>query len=83
MTNSTANSSGVGPFETRFQTGAAAVAALSALVALVFFWTGYQNVELVGTEMTLLSGSAGGMFAALVATVALVMALYMEPGFDH
>lgn len=85
VTNSAANSSGVGPFNTRFQIGAAVVSVLSYLIAILIGWTGYQSSELliVGTELNVVSGAAGLMFAAFVGTVALVAAFYMEPGLDH
>ncbi|ELY42621.1 hypothetical protein [Natronorubrum sulfidifaciens] len=83
MTNSTATSSGVGPFETRFQTGAAVLSALSFLAAVAVGWMGYQEATLLGTELNIISGSAGLMLAGFLGTVALVVAFYMEPGFDH
>ncbi|MXV61653.1 hypothetical protein GS429_06160 [Natronorubrum sp. JWXQ-INN-674] len=83
--NSTADASGVGRLETRFQIGAAVVAGISALLALVFGWFGYQGADLLGfgPELNIVSGMAGLMFLAFAAVVAAVAALYMEPGFDH
>ncbi|MDQ2051952.1 hypothetical protein RBH26_15850 [Natronolimnohabitans sp. A-GB9] len=85
MTSSTANSSGVGPFDTRFQTGAGVLSAVLFLVAIFIGWTGYQDGELlvVGTEMNIVTGIAGLMIVGFFAVVSLVAALYMEPGFDH
>ena len=85
MTSSTANTTGVGPFDSLFQTGAAALAAVCVLVAIVLAWTGYQESELflVGTELNVVSGAVGFMLAGFVGLVALVVAIYMEPGLDH
>ena len=83
MTNSTATSSGVGPFESRFQTGAAALSVCSFLTAVVIGWMGYQESTFVGAELNILSGSAGLLLAGFLGIVALVAAFYMEPGFDH
>ena len=83
MTSSTANSSGVGPFDTMFQTGAAAVSGILFLVALAFGWTGYQGMNLLSIEMNILKGAVGMLLIGFFATIALVMAFYMEPGFDH
>lgn len=85
MTSSTATSSGVGPFDSLFQTGAAAVSAICFLAAALIGWTGYQKSTLmfVGTELNAVSGAAGLMLAGFIGIVALVAALYMEPGFDH
>ncbi|ELY47614.1 hypothetical protein [Natronorubrum sulfidifaciens] len=80
-----ADAGGIGPFNTPFQIGSAVVAGLSFLIAVVFLWTGYQESELllVGPELDIISGTAGLMLAAFVGTVALIAAVYMEPGFDH
>ncbi|SIR89668.1 hypothetical protein [Natronorubrum thiooxidans] len=85
MTNSTANSNGIGPFESRFQTGAAVLSAVCFLVAIFLGWTGYQEstLILVGTELNIVSGMAGLMLAGFFGVVALIAAFYMEPGFDH
>lgn len=85
VANSAADSSGVGPFNSRFQIGAAVVSGLSFLFALVFAWTGYQEMALlaVGPELNIVAGMAGLMLAGFVGVVALVAAFYMEPGFDQ
>lgn len=76
---------GVGPFDTRFQLGAGIVSGLSFLLAVVFGFTGYQGGSLlgVGPELNLIDGTAGLMLLAFLGVVALVAAIYMEPGFDH
>ncbi|QFU81616.1 hypothetical protein [Natronorubrum aibiense] len=80
-----AASGGVGPFNTPFQIGAAVVSALSFLLAVSFAWFGYQGMNLltVGPELNIISGMAGLMLTAFLGTVALIAAIYMEPGFDH
>ena len=85
MTNPTATSGGVGPFETPFQTGAAAVSAISFLLGLLFIWTGYQESELlvVGTELNIINGAAGFMLLGFLGVVALVAAFYMELGLSR
>ncbi|QFU83709.1 hypothetical protein [Natronorubrum aibiense] len=83
MTSSTANSSGVGPFETPFQTGAAVLSVVSFLIAVYIGWMGFQESTLAGTELNVVSGAAGLMLAGFVGTVALVVAFFMEPGFDN
>lgn len=84
-TGSAAHSSGVGPFDGPFQIGAAAVSALFFLVALLFAWTGFQGsiLPLVGMELSIVSGAAGLMMFAFFSVIAFVIAVYMEPGFDH
>ncbi|MEY7849404.1 hypothetical protein AB7C87_09435 [Natrarchaeobius sp. A-rgal3] len=85
MTSTSTNTGETGLFETRFSIAAAALAGLCVLVAILFAWTGYQGEELllVGTEMNIVNGMSGFMTAMFVAVVALVAAVYMEPGFDH
>ncbi|RQG86146.1 hypothetical protein EA462_16880 [Natrarchaeobius halalkaliphilus] len=86
MTSTATNSSeNTGLLKTRFSIGAAGLAAISVLVALLFAWTGYRGDELliVGTEMDVVTGMAGAMMALFIAVVALIAAAYMEPGFDH
>ena len=83
MTSSTANSSGVGPFDSMFQTGAAVVSAVLFLVAVALGWAGFQGMTLGGTEMNVVNGAAGLMLTAFFGVIALVVAFYMEPGFDH
>ncbi|WP_137289065.1 hypothetical protein [Natronorubrum halophilum] len=82
--NSTSNAGGVGPFNTRFQIGAAVVSGISFLVAVVFGWTGYQGGALfaVGPELSIVSGAAGLMMFAFLGVISLVAATYMKPGFD-
>ncbi|WP_121741432.1 hypothetical protein [Natronorubrum halophilum] len=82
--NSTSNAGGIGPFNTRFQIGAAVVSALSFLVAVMFGWTGYQGSALftVGPELSIVSGAAGLMMFAFLGVILLVAATYMKPGFD-
>ncbi|RQH00991.1 hypothetical protein [Natrarchaeobius oligotrophus] len=87
MTSTAANpgESETGLLETRFSIGATVLAVISVLVAILMAWTGFQGDELliVGTEMNVVTGMAGSMLALFVAVVALVAAVYMEPGFDH
>ncbi|WP_339103603.1 hypothetical protein [Haloterrigena salinisoli] len=85
MTSSTANSSGVGPFDGGFQIGAAIVSAVLFLVAIVFAWTGFQGMQLfvVGTEMNIVTGAVGFMLTMFFAIGALIVALFMDSGFDH
>ncbi|SEH14206.1 hypothetical protein SAMN04487967_1494 [Natronorubrum sediminis] len=83
VTSSTANSSGVGPFDTRFQTGAAVLSGVFFLVALAIGWLGYDGAELLGTELNVVSGAAGLMVLSFFGVISLVVATYMEPGFDH
>ncbi|QRV15153.1 hypothetical protein [Haloterrigena salifodinae] len=85
MTSSTANSSGIGPFDGLFQTGAAIVSVLLFLVAVVFAWTGFQRMTLfvVGTEMNIVTGAVGFMLTMFFAIGALIVALFMDSGFDH
>ena len=85
VSSSAAESSGVGPFNSRFQIGSAIVSGLSFLFVLVFAWMGYQEMALlaVGPELNIVSGMAGLMLAGFVGVVALVAAFYMEPGFDQ
>ncbi|RQG90470.1 hypothetical protein [Natrarchaeobius chitinivorans] len=85
MTSTASNQADSGLLDSRFSIGAAALAGISVLVALVFAWTGYQGEQLfvVGTEMNLINGMAGFMLAIFLAIVALIAAVYMEPGFDH
>ncbi|WP_436345502.1 hypothetical protein [Natronorubrum sp. FCH18a] len=84
-TDSTGDSSGIGPFETRFQIGAAVVSAIGFLVAVLFGWTGYQGSTLpvAGTELSIVSGAVGFMLLSFFSVVALVAAIYMDPGLDH
>lgn len=83
VTSST-TTGGVGPFETPFQIGAAALSAILVVVAVVLGWTGYQGGELVlvGTELNMIGAVAGVMIAGVFAAISLVAALYMESGFD-
>ncbi|ADB60773.1 hypothetical protein Htur_1888 [Haloterrigena turkmenica DSM 5511] len=85
MTSSTANSSGVGPFDGGFQVGAAVVSAVLFLVAIVFAWTGFQGMQLfvVGTQMDIITGAVGFMLTMFFAIGALIVALFMDSGFDH
>ena len=85
MTSSTAssNSSGVGPFDSMFQTGAAAVSAILFLLAIALGVMGYQGMSLLSTQLNVLTGAVGLMLAAFFGLIALVVAFYMEPGFDH
>ncbi|WP_049904577.1 hypothetical protein [Natrialba asiatica] len=87
MTDTTTSSGSREPglFETPFSIGATVLSALSALVAVLFFWTGFQGSTLpvVGLELSILTGTVGSLFALLVAVVALVAAFYMELGFDY
>ncbi|ELY73305.1 hypothetical protein CYV19_15615 [Natronobacterium gregoryi SP2] len=85
VTNATASSSDAELFDTRFSMGAAALAAISFLLAIVVGWTGYQGSELVvvGMDLDVVSGLAGFMLLFLVSVTSLVAAVYMEPGFDH
>ncbi|ELY41134.1 hypothetical protein [Natronorubrum tibetense] len=84
-TESTGESGGIGPFNTRFQIGAAVVSGVLFLLALAFGWAGYEETSLlaVGPELNIISGAAGLMLVGFFGVVALVMAVYMEPGLDH
>ncbi|WP_440763710.1 hypothetical protein [Natronorubrum sp. DTA7] len=84
-TESTGESGGIGPFNTTFQIGAAVVSGVLFLLALAFGWAGYEGTNLlaVGPELNIISGAAGLMLVAFFGVVALVMAVYMEPGLDH
>ncbi|ELY53298.1 hypothetical protein [Natronolimnohabitans innermongolicus] len=72
-------------FDNRFQMVSAGVAVLSGIIALLFAWYGYQEMDLltVGPELGLVSGAAGFMMFAFLAAAAVVAAAYMEPGLDH
>ena len=85
VTESTGESDGIGPFHTRFQIGAAVASGVLFLLALAFGWAGYEETDLllVGPELNIISGVAGLMLIAFFGLVALVMAVYMEPGLDH
>ncbi|WP_049924783.1 hypothetical protein [Halopiger djelfimassiliensis] len=85
MTNTGTRSRDTGLFQTPFSIGAAVVSAVSFIVAALVGWTGYQGSELmvVGTELDIITGAVGFMFAAFIGVVALVAAVYMEPGFDY
>ncbi|NGM68994.1 hypothetical protein G6M89_08205 [Natronolimnobius sp. AArcel1] len=85
MTNATAESSESGLFDSTFSIGAFAVAGVFLLVGLFLAWTGYQDNQLlvVGTEMNIVSGMAGLMATWFAGIIALVIAIYMEPGFDQ
>ncbi|QSW98898.1 hypothetical protein [Haloterrigena alkaliphila] len=85
MTNSTASSSGVGPFDSLFQTGAAVVSAILFLAAIFVGWTGYSGgfIPVTGTELSVVSGAVGLMLLSFFGLVALVAAFFMESGFDH
>ncbi|WP_440770622.1 hypothetical protein [Natronorubrum sp. DTA28] len=84
-TESTGESGGIGPFNTTFQIGCAVVSGVLFLLALAFGWAGYEETSLlaVGPELNIISGAAGLMLVAFFGVVALVMAVYMEPGLDH
>ncbi|OVE83264.1 hypothetical protein [Natronolimnobius baerhuensis] len=85
MTNATADSNEGGLFDSTFSIGAVAVAVVFVLIGLLMAWTGYQDDELllVGTEMSIISGMAGLMVTWFAGLVAFVIAVYMEPGFDQ
>ncbi|ELY78069.1 hypothetical protein C488_05708 [Natrinema pellirubrum DSM 15624] len=90
MTSSTASTGGL--FDTPFSIGATVLAAVAALVGVLFAWTGYAAagtdeataaLPLLGFELNILTGFVGLLFAFGIALVALVAALYMEPGFGE
>ncbi|QLG47765.1 hypothetical protein [Natrinema halophilum] len=85
MTSSTTNTSDRGLFETNFSIGAAAVAAVAALLAIFFAWLGYTDgvLPVIGYQFTILTGLVGMLFGWGTALVAGVAAVYMEPGFDN
>ncbi|ELY86019.1 hypothetical protein [Natrinema altunense] len=85
MTSSTANTSDRGLLDTRFSIGAAAIAAVAALLGVAFAWTGYNGgmLPVLGLELSILTGMIGLLFGFGIATVAFVAAVYMEPGFDQ
>ncbi|GAB3669665.1 hypothetical protein [Halopiger thermotolerans] len=85
MTNTTASSADTGLFDTPFSIGAAVVSALCFLIGIYMAWTGFQGgtLPVVGTEMGIVTGMAGLMITAFFGLVALVAAIYMEPGFDY
>ncbi len=85
MTSSTANTSDRGLFDTRFSIGAAAVAAIATLLGVVFGWTGYNDgaLPVIGLDLNILTGVIGLLFGLGIALVAVVAAIYMEPGLDQ
>lgn len=84
MTGSTANSSGLGLFETPFSIGATAISAIGFLASIVFAVMGYQKATIpLAGELSILTGMVGLLFGLLIGIVAFVAAAYMEPGFDH
>ncbi len=85
MTASTTSSDDIGLFKSPFSIASTGVGVLALLASVAFLWTGYQESTLpvAGTELSMLSGLVGFMLAVLVAITALVMAAYMEPGFDN
>ncbi|WP_247000658.1 hypothetical protein [Halosolutus gelatinilyticus] len=85
MTGSTASSSGLGLFDTPFNTGATLLSAVAFLMVIVFLVSGYQGMALlfVGPELTLLTGLVGATMSLGVAAVSLVAAVYMESGFGE
>ncbi|MFB1065325.1 hypothetical protein [Natrinema sp. H-ect4] len=84
MTSSTTSTSDRGLLETRFSMGAAALAAVAALLALAFGYLGFIDGVLpgIGYQLSILTGAVGLVFGLGVALVALVAAFYMEPGLD-
>ena len=85
MTSSTTSTGERGLLETRFSIGAAAIAAVAAVLAVVFAWTGYTDgvLPMIGYQLNILTGMIGLLFGFAIAIVALVAAVYMEPGFDE
>ncbi|ELY97237.1 hypothetical protein C482_13950 [Natrialba chahannaoensis JCM 10990] len=91
MTEATNTSREPGLQKTPFSIGSTVVAAICTLIGVLMIWTGYQaaraeepaELAVVGTELNLVTGTAGGMFMLFVALVAFVAAFYMEPGFDQ
>ncbi|WP_049912352.1 hypothetical protein [Natrialba hulunbeirensis] len=91
MTEATNTPREPGLQKTPFSIGATVVAAIAALIGLVLLWTGYQaasaeepaELMIIGTELDLVTATAGGMFVLFIALVAFVAAFYMEPGFDQ
>ncbi|EMA28066.1 hypothetical protein [Halobiforma nitratireducens] len=85
MTDTATKAPETGLFETKFSIGAAAVGVVFLLFGLVLGWTGYQGDELlfVGVEMNVVSGMAGLLLTWFFGVVALLVAAYMEPGFDR
>ncbi|WP_265111687.1 hypothetical protein [Halosolutus halophilus] len=84
-TGSAADSSDLNLFATPFNIAATALSAVTLLLALAFFWSGYQEMSLlfVGPQLTILTGLVGATICAGIAVVAWVAAVYMEPGFDE
>jgi hypothetical protein len=84
MTGSTASTGDRGLLETRFSVGATAIAVVAALLGIAFAWTGYNDGSLpVAGELSILTGVVGLLFGFGIAIVAIVAAVYMEPGFDE
>jgi len=83
-TGSATDADGLKLFETPFNIAATVLAVVTLLLAIVFFWNGYAEMELlfVGPELTLLTGTVGGTICIGISAVAWVAAIYMEPGFD-
>ncbi len=85
MTGTTERSSGVKRLlDTPFSIGSTVVGAGLIVAGLIAFWTGYQEstFPVVGTELTILTGLVGMMFAIFFGISLLIVAAFMEPGFD-
>lgn len=85
MKTSTASTDGANLFDTPFSIAATVVSVVLLLAGVVVLWTGYQESALpvVGTELTILTGVVGFMFAVFFGIGALIVAAFMEPGFDR
>jgi hypothetical protein len=85
MTGSTADSGGLGLFDTTFSTGATVVSLLSLLIGIGFMVMGQQSMVLpvFDVELSIITGLVGLSFGAFIAVVAFVAAVYMRPGFDE
>ncbi|MFC4541963.1 hypothetical protein ACFO5R_08495 [Halosolutus amylolyticus] len=83
-TGSAADSNDLDLFATPFNIGATILTAVSLLLALAFFWAGFQggNLLFAGPQLSLLTGTVGATICAGIAVIAWVAAVYMEPGFD-
>ncbi|THE65637.1 hypothetical protein D8Y22_06810 [Salinadaptatus halalkaliphilus] len=85
MTTSATSSDGLGLFDSTFSIVSTIGAVLLVVIGVVSLWTGYQGSTLpvIGTELTIITGIVGFMFAVFFAIGAFIMAAFMEPGFDR
>ncbi len=86
MTETADRSSGVQRLlDSPFSIGSTVVGVGLILGGLFAFWTGYQEsaLPILGTELTIITGLVGMMFAIFFGLSALIVAAFMEPGFDQ